>query len=85
MSTRTLLLCLSSAVVLLLYASGSVFAADAEEDVAGRLREALRNTMLQLRDSQNQVATLQAAQVADQQKIKELESKVASMTKQAIE
>ncbi len=59
-------------------------AAEAEEDVANKLREALRNTMLQLRDSQNQVAILQATQVADAHKIKELEGKIADLTKQAI-
>lgn len=85
MSTRALLRSLSSAILLLLLVSRPAFAADAEEDVAGKLREALRNTMLQLRDAQNQVATLQAGQVADQQKIKELETKVAAMNKQAIE
>ncbi len=59
-------------------------AADAEEDVAGKLREALRNTMLQLRDAQNKVATAQAAEVASEQKIKETQGKFDAMSKQAI-
>lgn len=67
-----------------LLCSSQLFAAEAEEDVVGRLRDALRNTMVQLRDAQNQVATLQATQVASEQKIKELEGKVETMTKQAM-
>jgi len=87
MSSKTLFHFLSAGIIALLILLRPAIAAeaDAEEDVAGRLREALRNTMLQLRDAQNQVATLQATQVADAQKIKDLEAKVATMTKQAID
>ncbi len=68
----------------LLFSSSQLLAAEAEEDVVGRLRDALRTTMLQLRDSQNQVATLQATQVASDQKLKDLEVKIEAMTKQSL-
>ena len=71
-------------LALLLASARPLPAAEAEEDVATKLREALRNTMLQLRDSQNQVAILQATDVANAQKLKELEGKVDTLTKQAI-
>ena len=67
-------------LALLLASARPLPAAEAEEDVATKLREALRNTMLQLRDSQN----LQATDVANAQKLKELEGKVDTLTKQAI-
>jgi chromosome segregation ATPase len=60
-------------------------AEETEADViVGRMRDALRNTMLQLRDAQNQVAILQTTQVASEQKIKELDAKVDSLNKQAV-
>jgi len=50
-------------------------AADEENAVETKLREALRDTMLKLRDSQGQVATAQAAQIAAEEKIKDLTAK----------
>jgi len=82
MKTRTFIPLFLLAALLLTPARLS--AADAEADVATKLREALRNTILQLRDSQNQIATLQAAQVADAQKIKDLNGKITELTKQAM-
>lgn len=67
-----------------LLAGGTVFAADAENPVEAKLREALRTTMLQLRDAQAQMATFQAAQIESEQKVKELTTKVESLSKQAI-
>ena len=64
-------------------ASGSLRAADAQDPVLTRMREALKNTMIQLRDAQTQVATLQAAQAQNDAKIKDLEAQVAKITKQA--
>ncbi len=52
--------------------------------VEQRLREGLRNTMLQLRDAQNQVATAQALQVESERKIKELEARLDALNKQAV-
>lgn len=59
-------------------------AAEEEEDVAGRLRDALRSTMLQLRDAQGQVAALQTTEVANGLKIKQQETQIAALTKQAV-
>ncbi|MEI8311958.1 MAG: hypothetical protein WCH98_14510 [Verrucomicrobiota bacterium] len=53
-----------------------------ENGVETKLREALRNTMLKLRDAQGQVATAQAAQIAAEDKIKELAAKNESLTKE---
>lgn len=50
-------------------------AADEGNAVETKLREALRDTMLKLRDSQGQVATAQAAQIAAEEKIKDLTAK----------
>lgn len=48
-----------------------------------RMREALRNTMLQLRDAQNQIAVLQAAQTEAEEKKKELAGQVEVLTRQS--
>jgi len=55
-----------------------------EATVESRLREGLRTVTIQLRDAQNQVATLQATQTASDQKIKELTAKIDALNKQAI-
>ena len=52
--------------LILLLAATSLHAA--EEDPTEKFREALKNTMLKLRDAQNQVATAQAAQYAAEAK-----------------
>jgi hypothetical protein len=49
-----------------------------------RLREALKNTMLELRDAQNDLATAQAAQAESDQKVKDLTAQTQALTKQAI-
>ena len=61
-----------------------------QETTESRLRDALRNTMLQLRDAQGQVATLQATQAQSDKdnadlkaKIDALTAQVASITKQS--
>ncbi len=46
-----------------------------------KLREALRNTMLQLRTAQTETANAQAAVIAAEQKIQGLETKVAGLEK----
>ncbi len=60
------------------------------ETAESRLRDALRTTMLQLRDAQGQVATLQASQAQSDQdnaalkaKVDALTAQVASLTKQS--
>lgn len=62
--------------------SGTLRAADSNA-ADTRLREALRNTMLQLRDAQNQVATLQTSQAESDQKNKDLTTQVETLTKQS--
>lgn len=55
-----------------------------EEDPAlTRLRDALKSTMLQLRDAQAQVASLQASEAQAQLKVKNLEAQLDKLTKQA--
>lgn len=72
-----------SGFLFFLILSSAVFAADEQDSVEQKLREALRNTMLQLRDAQGQVATLQAAQVENEQKLKDLDTKFKTLTRQA--
>jgi len=52
-----------------------------EEGLENKLREALRDTMLKLRDAQGQVAAAQAATIAAEEKIKELTSKNEALGK----
>jgi len=56
-------------------------AAEEDDGLETKLREALRNTMLKLRDAQGQVAGAQAAQIAAEEKIKELTAKNDSLGK----
>jgi len=53
----------------------------AQEDDGARLREALKNTTLQLRSAQGETATARAASIAAEQKAKGLEAKVAELEK----
>lgn len=55
-----------------------------ENDVETKLRQALRDTMLKLRDAQGQVANAQAAQIAAETKIKELEGKNEQLGKDLV-
>jgi len=52
-----------------------------ENGLEAKLREALRDTMLKLRDAQGQVAAAQAAQVAAEEKIKELTARTETLNK----
>jgi chromosome segregation ATPase len=62
----------------------ALHAADSEQTaIETKLREGLRNTMLQLRDQQTKVAELQAVKVGDDAKIKSLEDQLKKTTKQA--
>ncbi|HEV2946322.1 MAG TPA: hypothetical protein VGX70_03030 [Gemmataceae bacterium] len=58
-------------------------AADSSSDAETRLRDTLRSTMLQLRDAQNQIATLQGAQADSDAKNKELTDQLALIKKHA--
>src|SRR4051812_27023888 len=70
------------AAVGMLVLTGAARAADQPNEAETRLREGLRNTLLQLRDAQSQIATLQGAQTDSDQKIKDLTTQVESQTKQ---
>ena len=63
--------------------SGTLRAADQANSPEERLRGLLRSTMLQLRDAQNQVATLQTAQTESEKEKKALSDRVDELTKQA--
>ncbi len=63
--------------------TGSLLRADTASDA--KLREALRNTMLQLRAAQNDRAALQASQAENEAKLKKLNTQVEQLTKRATE
>ncbi|HEY3900017.1 MAG TPA: hypothetical protein VGM54_15520 [Chthoniobacter sp.] len=67
---------------LLCLPSRSLFSADQPTAAENKLREALKSTMLQLRASENDRATLQAAQADADEKIKTLTGQVDAATKQ---
>jgi hypothetical protein len=56
---------------------------DPQAAINAKLREGLRNTMLQLRDAQGQVATLTATNTQNDAKIKDLTAKLAAAEKAA--
>ena len=68
--------------VLLAFALAAPLHAAEENGIETKLREALRDTMLKLRDAQGQVAAAQAAQIAAEEKIKSLTAKNESLTKE---
>jgi chromosome segregation ATPase len=88
---KILLLNLSLAVALALATESSLHAQDATpESAEARLRDALRSTMLQLRDAQGQVATLQASQAQSDKdnadlkaQVDALNAQIAALTKQS--
>jgi chromosome segregation ATPase len=71
--------------LLLVLVLGPLRAADQDPQIAinAKLREGLRNTMVQLRDAQTQVSTLQATQTENEAKIKDLTARLDHLTKQA--
>jgi len=50
--------------------------AQEEDEVVAKLREALRSTMMQLRDAQGQIAALQATEIANKQEIDKLKGEL---------
>ena len=72
-----------SILLLPLLLVASLQAADQTKNGAEvKLREALRNTMLQLRDAETARATLQATQTESEQKIQTLTAQIENLTKQ---
>ena len=67
--------------VLLAFALAAPLHAAEENGVETKLRDALRDTVIKLRDAQGQVATAQAAQIAAEEKIKDLTAKTESLNK----
>ncbi|MDX2081465.1 MAG: hypothetical protein SFU53_11845 [Terrimicrobiaceae bacterium] len=55
-----------------------------ESEVELKLREALRDTMLKLRDAQAQVAAAQAAQIAAETQVKDLTAKNEALSKELV-
>ena len=53
------------------------------DPVQQKMREALRNSMIQLRDSNAKLAIAQAAQADDEEKIKDLQGQLETLTKNA--
>src|SRR5450432_830750 len=74
-------ICIAVSSLLLWFSTGSRGLADTASDT--KLREALRNTMLQLRTAQNDRAALQMSQAEDAEKLKELTAQVAALTKKS--
>lgn len=67
----------------ILLALRPAFAQEDAEALNAKLRETLRNTMLQLRDAQGQIATLQATKNLDDAKIAELTAQNTKLAKQS--
>jgi len=70
------------AFALSIAAGGSLMGADGPSPREVRLAEAMRATMLQLRDAQNQLAALQASEAESEDKNKSLASQVEELTRQ---
>ena len=87
MITRTTVLTIPLKLVLLvlLAVSPSVTlkAAEKADPALQKLREALRNSMIQLRDANAKLATAQAAQADDEEKIKDLQGQLEELTKKS--
>jgi chromosome segregation ATPase len=73
--------CLAISSLLIWLSIGSRSVADTASET--KLREALRNTMLQLRSAQNDRAALQASQTENEEKLKKLTAQVEGLNKQA--
>lgn len=71
-------------LLLLAVALAAPLHAAEDNPVELKLREALRDTMLKLRDAQGQIATAQAAEIAAGEKIKELTAKNDALGKDLI-
>lgn len=61
----------------------AVSAADQMSPIELKLREQLKAVMLQLRDAQTQMATLQATQMENELKIKDLSTNLETLTKES--
>lgn len=69
------------ALLTLLLAVAPLRASDKLSPAEQKMRETLRNTMIQLRDSNAKLAIAQAAQADDEEKIKDLQGELDDLTK----
>lgn len=69
--------------ILILLAVSGLHAQEPPSEAEVKLRENLRNTMIQLRDAQGQVAALQGTQLQSEQKIKSLESDLEKLKRKS--
>jgi len=70
-------------VVLLLTASFSAEAAEKVDPAVQKMREMVRNTMIQLRDANAKLAAAQSAQAEAEDKVKELQGQLEELTKKS--
>ena len=75
---------ISGLAILSLLATAVPSVYSAEEDPTAKFREALKNTMLKLRDTQGQLANAQAATIAAESKVEDLTSKNKELTKDLV-
>ncbi len=80
MSSRTFLLAVSVLIAAAVHGAG---ATDPAAEANKKLRESLRNTMIQLRTVETEKATLQAAQAELEQKNRDQEEKIKGLEKKA--
>ena len=76
------LILLRSLIFLAILNLQSIYADDTDAAIAGKLRQALRDTMGQLRDAQNQAVTLQAQVTQDDADKKDLQAKLDALSAQ---
>jgi chromosome segregation ATPase len=70
-------------VAILLIGSVPSQAAEKADPAMQKMREAVKNSMIQLRDANAKLATAQAAQAEAEDKVKELQGKLEELTKKA--
>jgi len=70
-------------IILILITPAPLRGADEPSPVEAKLRDALRATMLQLRESQGQLATLQAEAAIKDQQLGEVKTQLDKLTKQS--
>ncbi|GAB4175762.1 MAG: hypothetical protein Fur0032_15590 [Terrimicrobiaceae bacterium] len=62
-----------------------ILLAQEENEAVAKLREALRTAVMQQRDLQGQIATLQATEIANKQEIEKLKAELKKLNEQAVE
>jgi chromosome segregation ATPase len=82
--SRTLKILLGMAGLALL-STGSLRADDSSDSDEGKLRDVLRNTMIQLRGAQTDLANLQATQATEAEEKKNLDAQLVLLRKNAAE